>query len=168
MKRPHGLSRLGWRFAAGLTLVAVTLTASFDGTVRCRETLMRDNPGPCAVMERLAGGRDHDCRSLQAEIGVKQGQLKDYEARLGKPFAHAAYMDELTGLRDQLKLGLSEHPPEGLPPVAELAEKIKVLREANTVEAAPERTGARKAARAERPVTARIRAKLGEQAVEVA
>jgi hypothetical protein len=42
------------------------------------------------------------------------------------------------GSRDQLKLGLSEHPPEGLPPVAELAEKIKPLREANTVEAAPE------------------------------
>jgi hypothetical protein len=45
--------------------------------------------------------------------------------------------------------------------VAELAEKIKVLREANTVEAVPERT-VRKAARAERPVTARIRVRLEE------
>src|SRR4051794_1898184 len=76
-------------------------------------------------------------------------------------------MDELANLRDQLKLGLSAHPPEGLPPVAELAEKIKALREANTVEAAPERTGTRKATRAERPVTARIRAKLSEQTVGV-
>jgi hypothetical protein len=74
---------------------------------------------------------------------------------------------ELTDLRDQLKLGLSEHPPEGGVPAAELAERIKALWAANTVEAAPERTGSRKAARAERPVTARIRAKLGEQPVEV-
>jgi len=137
-----------------------------DGAVRCREQLMRDNPGPRAVLnalERLADGYEHDCRHLRAEIGVKQGQLKDYEARLGKPFAHAAYKDELEGLRDQLKIGLSEHPPEGSTPVVELAERIKALREANTVEAAPERTGTRKAVRAERPVTARIREKLGEQ-----
>ena len=60
--------------------------------------------------------------------------------------------------------GLSEKPPEGGTPVAELAERIKALRDANTVEAAPERT-VRKAARAESPVTARIRARLGEQPV---
>lgn len=76
-------------------------------------------------------------------------------------------VDGLAALRDQLELGLSEHPPEGAPPVAELAELIKALPEANTVEAAPERTETRKATRAERPVTARIRAKLGEQAAEV-
>jgi hypothetical protein len=87
--------------------------------------------------------------------------LKDYEARLGKPFAHEAFMSELANLRDQLKLGLSEHPPEGLPPVAELAERIGALRAANTVEAAPERT-LRKAARAERPVTERIGEWIGE------
>ena len=91
--------------------------------------------------------------------------MKDYEARLGRPFEHSAYKDDLEGLRDQLRAGLSEHPPEGSTPVAELAERIKALREANTVEAAPERTGTRKAVRAERPVTARIRAKLGEQPV---
>ena len=138
-----------------------------DGAVRCREQLMRDNPGPRAVLnalERLANGYDHDCRHLKADISVKQGQLRDYEARLGKPFAHEGYLRELTDLRDQLKLGLSEHPPDGLTPVAELAEKIKALREANTVEATPERT-VRKAARAERPVTARIRGRLGKQPV---
>ena len=134
-----------------------------DGAVRCRETLMRDNPGPRAVLnalERLANGYDYDIRAARNEIGVKQGQLRDFEARLGRTFEHAAYKDELEGLRDQLRLGLSEHPPEGLPPVSELAEKIKALREANTVEAAPERT-VRKAARAERPVVARIRERLG-------
>ena len=44
--------------------------------------------------------------------------------------------------------------------MAELAEKIKALRAANTVEAAPERV-VRKAVRAERPVTARIRERGG-------
>lgn len=141
-----------------------------DGAVRCRETLMRDNPGPRAVLnalERLAGGYQHDCRHLKAEIGVKQGQLKDYEARLGRPFAHEAFMRELADLRDLLKIGLSEHPPEGSTPVAELAERIRALREANTVEAAPERT-VRKATRAERPVTARIRERMAEEPVQVA
>jgi N12 class adenine-specific DNA methylase len=140
-----------------------------DGATRRRETLMRDNPGPRAVLnalERLANSYDYECRSHRAEIGVKQGQLKDYEARLGKPFAHSEFMARLADLRDQLKEGLSEKAqqepkPEG-PTVAELAEKIKTLREANTVESAPERA-IRKAARAERPVTARIRSKLGEQ-----
>ena len=63
-----------------------------DGAVRCRETLMRDNPGPRAVLnalERLAGGYEHDCGRLKADIALKQGQFHDYEARLGRPFEHA-------------------------------------------------------------------------------
>ena len=72
-------------------------------------------------------------------------------------------MRELADIRDQLKVGLSEHPPEGSMPVTEMAEKIKALREVNSIEAAPERTGTRKATRAERPVTARIRERIGEQ-----
>ena len=141
-----------------------------DGAVRCREQLLRDNPGPRAVLnalQRLADGYDYDCRSLRAEIGVKQGQLRDYESRVGKPFAHADYMSQLSDLRDQLRIGLSEKPPEEGTPVTVLAERIKALREANTVEAAPERT-VRKAARAERPVTARIRERIGDKPVEAA
>ena len=111
---------------------------------------------------------------------MKQGQFDDYEARLGKPFAHEALMRELAdlrdqfraGLRDQLKIGLSEHPTEGATPVAELAERIRALRDANTVEVAPVRTGTRKTTRAEVPVPvpvpARIRANSVEKPVEVA
>jgi hypothetical protein len=134
-----------------------------DGAVRCREQLMRDNPGPRAVLnalERLSDGYEDDIRHLKAEIALKEGQLRDYESRLGAKFAHEEYASQLADLRDQLKLGLSEHPPEGLTPVAEVADKIRELRESNTVEAAPERTGTRKAVRAERPVTARIREKM--------
>jgi Helicase conserved C-terminal domain len=146
-----------------------------DGAVRCREQLMRDNPGPRAVLNalaRLADGYESDIVHLKAEIAVKEGQLKDYESRLGKPFEHEEYASQLADLRDQLKMGLSEHAPEGGTPVPELAEKIQALRASVTVEAAPERVN-RKALRAERPVTARIRERRGEvqevkvEAVEV-
>jgi hypothetical protein len=138
-----------------------------DGAVRCREQLIRDNPGPRAVLnalERVADGYESDIRHLKAEIAVKQGQFKDFESRLGREFEHESYRSELTDLRDRLKLGLSEHAPEGGESVAELAEKIKVLRESVTVEATPERT-VRKTVRAERPVTARIRERMVEKPV---
>jgi hypothetical protein len=134
-------------------------------------TMPRDTPGPRAVMnavERLIPVYAHEFDDIRADIAVKQGQLRDYESRVGKPSAHAGYMSQSSDLGEQLGLGLSEHPPEGLPPVAELAERIKALREANTVEAAPERAGTRKAAGAERPVTARIRERMAEEPVKVA
>jgi hypothetical protein len=56
-------------------------------------------------------------------------------------------------LRDRLRVGLSG--ADGVN-VTELAEQIKALRAANTVEAAPVQTGGRKQA-AEEPVTARIK-----------
>jgi hypothetical protein len=105
---------------------------------------------------------------IRADLAVKAGQLRHYEARLRKPFAHEGYLRELADLRDQLKLELSEHPPEGLTPVAELAERIKALLAANIVEATSERAGTRKAARAERPVTARRREWIFEQPVSEA
>jgi hypothetical protein len=76
---------------------------------------------------------------------------------LSRSFPHDAYLAELTFLRDQLKAGLSQATPEpGTPPVAELAERIKALKAAHTIDAAPERTATRRIA-AEEPVTARIR-----------
>ncbi len=48
-----------------------------------------------------------------------------------------------------------------LPPVAELAEHIKALRAAHTVEATPQRFSARSVAAAEEPVTARIHRQTG-------
>ncbi|WP_422927530.1 hypothetical protein [Singulisphaera sp. PoT] len=142
-----------------------------DGSVRCREQLLRDNPGPRAVLnalERLADGYGWEMRHLRADIALKEGQLRDYESRLGTKFAHEEYASQLADLRDELRHGLSEKPPEGCGPVAEVAEKIKALRESVTVEATPERA-VRKAVRAEKPVTARIRERLGKlRPVEVA
>jgi hypothetical protein len=45
-----------------------------DGATRCRETLLRDSPGPRAVpnaLERLADGYRYDIRRLGEDIAVK-------------------------------------------------------------------------------------------------
>jgi hypothetical protein len=86
--------------------------------------------------------------------------LKDYQARVWQPFPHAEYASQLTGLRDRLKAALSgAEQKEGEPTIAELAERIKALRAANTVEATTERTATRRLP-AEEPVRTRIRRRV--------
>ena len=125
-------------------------TACFPATTTARVPCSTPSTGwPTAT-------RPNATRTRQ-DLAIAEGQLRDYQARLGQPFAHDAYLAELTGLRDQLKAGLSgAEPQEGAPTVAELAEQIKALRASNSIEAAPERTGTRRVS-AEEPVTARIR-----------
>src|SRR5262249_20183955 len=85
------------------------------------------------------------------------------------PFPYESYLSELGALRDQLKAGLALPQPagEGGQPdtasaenkssnLSELAESIKTLKAAHTIEAAPERSTKRQIS-AEEPVTARIR-----------
>ena len=136
-----------------------------EGNVTQRANL-RDNPGPRAVLnavERLAANYGLDLDDTQASLAIAQGQYRDYEARIGTPFAHAEYERELADLRDRLKLGLSEKAAEAdKESVAQIAERIKELRAAHTVEAMPERIGTRKAVRAEMPVTTRIRKRIEE------
>ncbi len=130
-----------------------------EGVVTRQITLVRDNPGPRAILnalERLAGGYSTERDRARQDLGIAENQLRDYETRLGQPFGHGAYEDALTALRDQLKAGLSATPPEGQPAVSDLAEQIETLLSAHTVEAAPSRTP-RKRLAAEEPVTARIR-----------
>ena len=73
----------------------------------------------------------------------------------------------LKELRDQLEKALSvtEKTPEheALPTVGELVGRIKALKEANTIESAPERSSNRRAATIEESVTTRIRNRLGER-----
>jgi hypothetical protein len=121
----------------------------------------REYPGPRVdlnAVERLVDGSQHEREHIQQDLVVDQGRLREYEGRVDQEFGQSAYLSQLTDLRDQLKAGLSDEAPEGGMPVAELAEKIKALRAANAVEAAPERT-VRKVSRAEVPVTVRIRGK---------
>ncbi len=71
----------------------------------------------------------------------------------------------MTDLRDRLKIGLSQTTPEpGTETVAELAERIKALKAAHTIDAAPTRTATRRIV-AEEPVTARIRRRAQPESI---
>jgi hypothetical protein len=141
-----------------------------EGATTRHATLFREHRGPRAVLnalERLAEGYGPEMARVRQDLAVAQAQLRDYEARLGQPFAHDTYLSELAARRDRLKAGLSGEAAEPWAeavPVAELAEKIKTLKAAQTIEAAPERTGERRST-AEEPVTARIRRRAGESPV---
>jgi hypothetical protein len=144
-----------------------------DGATSRRYTLSRDHQGPRAVLnalERLATGYGSECVRVRQDLSIAESQLRDYQARLGKPFAHEAYLSELTALRDQLKLALSggntDSDDESGPSEFGLAEKIKALKAANTIEATPQRAR-QKQSTVEEPVTARIR-RLAETAPESA
>jgi N12 class adenine-specific DNA methylase len=112
------------------------------GQTELRAGLFKDSRGPRAVLNalgRLVSEFDERIESNRREMELARNQLSDYEARLGRPFGHAAYLDELTGLRDRLKTALSIPPAEGEPTAAELAERIKTLMGSHKVEAAPAR-----------------------------
>ena len=134
-----------------------------EGAITRQSGLSRDHHGPRAVLnalERLAGGYGSECDRVRQDLAIAESQLATTSERLGKPFLHDAYLSELTGLRDQLKAGLSAtaHEPgnEAGPSTAELAERIKALKAANSIEATPQRAR-QKSSSAEVPITARIR-----------
>jgi len=134
-----------------------------EGAMTRQSGLSREHQGPRAVLnalERLAGGYGSECLRVRQDIGIAESQLRDYQAQLGKPFTLDAYLSELTALRDQLKAGLSgavyQSDKEEGPSVSEMAEKIKALKTAHSIEATPQRAR-QKHSTAEEPVTARIR-----------
>jgi hypothetical protein len=136
------------------------------------------------ALERLAASYGPECLRVKQDLAIAESQLRDYRERLGKPLSHDKYLSELTALRDQLKAGLaapnpkseaglaSPHPQgktgglatpnpalvagEGGPTVSELADRVKALKAANSIEATPQRPR-QKHSSAEEPVTARIR-----------
>jgi hypothetical protein len=122
-----------------------------------RQDSLGESRGPRAVLnaiERLGRGYGIECERTQEDLGIAETQLQDSQARVGLPFPHAEYLSQVTGSRDGLKAGLAAaEPKEGEPMVANLAERIKALRAANSVDATSERTSARRVS-AEGPVTA--------------
>ena len=100
------------------------------------------------ALHRIVGSYEEERVRAEQDRALAETQLRDYEARLGRPFAHAAYFEELTRLRDQLKIALSGMPPaEGAeegPSAADLSEQIKAIRAGHAVEAAPARLKPRK------------------------
>ncbi len=135
-----------------------------EGAVTRQTGLSHEHQGPRAVLnnlERLANAYGSESVRVRQDLTIAESQLRDYQARLGKPFTHDTYLTELTGLRDQLKAGLSAnagHQPDNEegPTASELADKIKALKAANSIEAAPQRAR-QKHSTAEEPITARIR-----------
>jgi hypothetical protein len=139
----------------------------------CRQSgLSREHQGPRAVLnalERLASGYSSDGDRARKDLAIAEGQLRDYQARLGNPFTLETYLSELTALRYQLKVGLSSagHEPAKAecPSVSELAERIKALKVAHSVETTPQRARPKQST-AEEPVTARIRRHAATQPSE--
>jgi hypothetical protein len=158
---PLGIYR-GLRF--GLVLhPQLTPDVYLQGAAVRQSGFLSESHGPRAVLnaiERLAGAYGTDCARVRQDLGIAEGQLRDYQVRLGTPFEHESYLAELTALRNQLKTALSGAPTEPeaeqQPTASELAERIKSLTATRTIEASPRRSGNRRAA-AEQPVTARIR-----------
>lgn len=145
-----------------------------EGNTSRTAMLSREYQGPRAVLnalDRLAGGFDSDCDRVRQDLAVAEGQLRDYQARVGKPFSHEHYLTELIGLRDLLKAGLSaggREPDEGKEPsTSDISASIKALKAANTVDASPHRAR-QKHSTAEEPVTARIRRRQNPDATSEA
>ncbi len=159
----------------GLTF-GVTLHPNFppdvylEGATTRTYGLSKEHQGPRAVLnalERIANSYGTEITRLRSDNAITEGQLRDYQERLGKPFGHEAYLSELTTLRDALKSRLSSrqdetHENEG-PTTAELASQIKTLKAANTIEFGTARSE-RKPVVAEESVTARIRRRQEEAA----
>jgi N12 class adenine-specific DNA methylase len=137
-----------------------------EGQVTRHGQLSREHRGPRAVLnalERLADGYHRQCDAVRQDLVIAEGQLRDHQARIGKPFAHDADFDELKSLRDQLQAALSGTPPESggpVPAASELSKRIQQLKASRTIEPAPERRGSNRA-RGESPVTSRLRRSSG-------
>jgi hypothetical protein len=109
-----------------------------EGAVTCTSLMGRGNPGPRAVLNALEHLGDEyaaECDRIRQNIAITQGQLRDYQARVGQPFTHDAYLTELTALRDQLRDGLSGTTPATgeATSVAKLVEQIRSIKLASNV-----------------------------------
>jgi N12 class adenine-specific DNA methylase len=106
------------------------------------------------ALRRLADGYEGAAESTRQELTVAESQLRDFQTRQGAPFAHEDYLKELSALRDQLRIALSGIEAKEGESAAEIAERIKALRNHNSVEPAAERET--RTIAAEEPVTTRI------------
>ena len=135
-----------------------------EGALRRSISLARDVHGPRAILnavERLIGSAEAERDTARRDLAIAQGQLRDYEARLGTGFTHAAYLEALTTLRNQLEAALASTAQDGaegsLPSVGALVERLKALHAAHTLDAAPERAAPRPTATVAEAITTRIR-----------
>jgi Helicase conserved C-terminal domain len=114
------------------------------------------------ALHRLARGYEETQESTRQELALAESQLKDFQTRQGASFAHEAYLQQLSALREQLRMALSGAEAKEGESAAEIAGRIKALRSHHSVEPAPEREA--RTIAAEEPVTVRIRRRAGERA----
>ena len=134
----------------------------------CRsDALSRDHHGPRAVLnalERLGGSYEPEAARARQNLAIAEAQLRDYQGRSGEPFAHEAYLTELTSLRDALRSCLSgtskARAGETGPTMRELTERIKGLRALQTIDATTQRTSSPRGSTAAEPITERIRRRI--------
>ena len=91
------------------------MEAYLDGQT-IRRTELRDGAGGKALLnalDRLAGGYRLETERCEMDKAVAEGQLVDYQNRIGGVFRYGEYQRELTELRDRLKAGLSGGGSEG-------------------------------------------------------
>ncbi len=154
-----------------------------EGAATRQVSLHKDHRGSRAVLnalDRLAEGYGPECQRVENDLHLARGQLHDYQARLGAPFAHEDYASRLAELRDRLKSGLAapDSPGQGgpdaesgaqLPTASELSEQIKSLLADHRHDGAGQTSerGESPPVVAEEPVTARIR-RLAQHAAEPA
>jgi N12 class adenine-specific DNA methylase len=121
-------------------------TVYVSGESELNTALSSESRGGRAVLNalgRIVASYDERIQSNVKELELARTQLRDYEKRNGQPFTHAGYLEELSGLRDQLKWALSGTTAEGEPSPQELAERISKLKSSHAVEAAPTRMKAK-------------------------
>ena len=126
--------------------------------------LHRDLQGPRAVLnalDRLADEYGPERARVKREVAVAEGQLRDYQDRLGRPFEHDHYSTELAALRDQLRTSLSGKAgtPQATDPPS-VADQIRALRPTARTENA-ERTPSRSRPSTESIVT-RVRNRVAD------
>lgn len=116
-------------------------------------------------MERLAKSYESEAANVRQKLAIAHAQLRDYQERSGEPFAHEAYLAELTALRDALRASLSGASPAAAgktrPTMLELADRIKALQTGQTVDALPRRTSALRESISAEPIIERIRHRIG-------
>ena len=146
-----------------------------EGASSRKGTLSHEFHGPRAVMnavERLASGTESQSIAAGKDLALSESQLRDYQARLGKPFTHHAYQADLVDLRDRLKVALSATNPEPgtdpRPTTQELADRIRALKDSQTLDSPPPAARlSNRSPTAERPVTARIRERREQEAASI-
>ena len=136
------------------------------GNVSRRIEISSRAAGARAVLgaaERLATSYPSKSAEVSQELKVAKQQLTDYQARVGRAFAHEDYLEQITTASSNLRAALSGKgkAQDETETIGELADRVQTLLSANQVDENPSETIQRDhPLREEEPVTARVRKRI--------